>query len=339
MSPAAAVTELPPIAEPAVMIVITTSVFVPLENVSLEPAVKLISPAAVVVTTNVRLKTWTVWDTPSFVSVFNVLIVSFLNFLRRRFFSWSRSWFLFLTIGTEVCEVWTTGLIVKFVLEPISVTLVDKSALPAPAPGIVIKSPTFKSLVNVVLKPVTWVFAAGVPLPDWLTVTVPPSVRLELNTKFAVKSWPVFGEFINTDFTSSKFLDVIAETVTAALLEFITNWLALLEVVCEDEISSSPTLKLPDTVINWIKLLTALWIKPVAPEVLPVIFEPCATDEEPLKFALIWIVVNIRISKRYKLNSASLSVAFDNVAFDELPEECSNARARATPICAFAAVL
>ena len=48
--------------------------------------------------------------------------------------------------------------------------------------------------------------------------------------------------------------------------------------------------------------------------------------------------MNIRISKRYKLNSESLSAAFDNVSFEELPEECSNPLALATPICAFAAV-
>ena len=44
ISPADAVFELPPIAEPAVITVTTQSVFDFAENVSLEPAVKLISP-------------------------------------------------------------------------------------------------------------------------------------------------------------------------------------------------------------------------------------------------------------------------------------------------------
>ena len=205
-------------------------------------------------------------------------------------------------------------------------TLEVKSAPPEPAPGTVIKSPTLRSSRNVVLKPVTFALEPFIE-------TLPPRVRVELNTKSPVKSEVVFGEFMNTDFTSSKFLDVIAETVTALLLEFIINWLALLEVVCEDEISSSPTLKLPDTVINWIKLLTALWIKPVAPEVAPVIFEPCATDGAPLKFALIWICVNIRISKRYKLNSEDVTEELASALTPEpsLPDACSNARALAIP--------
>ena len=104
---------------------------------------------------------------------------------------------------------------VKDVLVAIAVTLVVKSTPPEPAPGIVIKSPTFKSNVNVVLKPFNVVVAELE-----LIVQLPPSVREVSNTKSAVKSAPVFGEFIKNDFTSSKFLDVIAAIVTAALLEF-----------------------------------------------------------------------------------------------------------------------
>ena len=95
-------------------------------------------------------------------------------------------------------------------------TLEVKSAPPEPAPGTVIKSPTLRSSRNVVLKPVTFALEPFIE-------TLPPRVRVELNTKSPVKSEVVFGEFMNTDFTSSKFLDVIAETVTALLLEFIIN--------------------------------------------------------------------------------------------------------------------
>ena len=208
--------ELPPIAEPAVIIVITQSVFDFAEKVSLEPAVKLISPDDVVVTTNCCLNVTVVCGVPVFASVFKVLIVFFLSFLRRRFFCWSRRVFLNLTICTEVTAVAELLASVKEVLDAIAFTLAVKS-LPEPAaPGTVTKSPTFKSAVNVVLKPVT------VALEPFIE-TLPPSVRDVSNTKSAVKSAPVLGEFINNDLTSSKFLVVMAETVTAAPPEFSIN--------------------------------------------------------------------------------------------------------------------
>ena len=99
---------------------------------------------------------------------------------------------------------------------------------------------------------------------------------MELRTRSPVKSAVVFGEFMNTDFTSSKFLVVIAEIVRTTLLESSSLWFACAEVGCEDEISSSPTLKLPDTVISCRVLLEVapLCKKPVAPDVAPVIFAP-----------------------------------------------------------------
>ena len=104
------------------------------------------------------------------------------------------------------------------------------------------------------------------------------------------------------------------------------------KTVCEDELRFSPTLKLPATVIRLTKLLTALCTNPVAPEVAPVIFEPVATPVGlPAKFALSWIVVNIRISNRPILNIASESALFDNVSFVVFPEMCSKTRALATP--------
>ena len=250
MSPAAAVFELPPIAEPAVIIEITQSVFDFAEKVSLEPAVKLISPDDVVVTTNCCLNVTVVCGAPEFASVFNVLITFFLNFLRRTFFCWSRRVFLNLTNCTDVTAVaefkFDEPLPLSSVIEvlvAIALTLPVKSAPPAPAPGTVTKSPTFRSSVNVVLNPVT-------VLLEPFMETLPLRVKDVSNTKFAVKSAPETGEFINNDLTSSKFLDVIAETVSSLLLASSIILLALLEVVCADEISFSPTLKLPDTVIN-----------------------------------------------------------------------------------------
>ena len=297
-------------------------------NDSFEPVVKLISPDEVVVTTNCFLNVNDVCDTPEFASVFNVLILFFLSFLRSKFFCWSRSWFLNLIIWTDVTAVAELLASVKEVLDAIALTLAVKSLPEPPAPGTVTKSPTFRSRRNVVLKPVTVAFEPFIE-------TLPPRVSVELNTVSAVKSAPVFGEFMNTDFTSSKFLVVIAATVTAALLEFSINWLALLLTVCDDEIRFSPTINVPDTVIKSTKLLTALWTNPVAPDVAPVICEPAATPVGlPAKFALSWIVVNIRISKRYKLNcelvTEELASAFTPAA--SLPDACSNPRALATPI-------
>ena len=168
--------------------------------------------------------------------------------------------------------------------------------------------------------------------------TLPPKVRVVSNTKSALKSAPVFGEFMNSDFTSSKFLDVIVAIERTTLLVSSKYWFACAEVGCAEEIRFSPTLKLPDTVINsnLLSEVTPLKRKPVAPDVAPVIFAPWVTcavvpglPVPPVRV----MVVNIRTSNSPMLKIASESAALDNLSFVVLPEECSNTRALATPTC------
>ena len=123
-------------------------------------------------------------------SVLRVLIVSFLSFLKSRFFCWSRSLFLFLIIITSL-----TAVLELATEEPSPVSNVSEvslailrtlafNGLPLPAAFCTeTKSPSFKSSVNVVLNPVTVLELLAIE-------TVPPSVKDVSNTKSAVNLLP-----------------------------------------------------------------------------------------------------------------------------------------------------
>ena len=178
--------------------------------------------------------------------------------------------------------------------------------------------------MNEVLNPVTVLELLAIE-------TVPPSVRDVSNTKSAVNLLPAVDWFMNTDFTSSKFLTDCELRVNAEP-PVSNNWLALLLVACAEEIRFSPVLKLPVVVIKLIVLPLALWINPVAPDVAPVIFAPAGVALWPLVGVPLTVsTVNIRISNKYKLNWASVPDAFANTVDEAWPDACSNALALATP--------
>ena len=90
----------------------------------------------------------------------------------------------------------------------------------------------------------------------------------------------------------------------------------------------SPVTNEPVTVVRTIVFpVVSDWMKPVAPEVTPVTFEPVLVPAEGV--ADIVSFVNIRMSKRYNLYSASAVITStpEPVSF----AECSNALTRASP--------
>ena len=126
-----------------------------------------------------------------------------------------------------------------------------------------------------------------------------------VNSISAVKSWPLSASSINICLVSENAFVVTKVTVKSVLPEFSISPLVSAE---SDAINFSPELNWPTTFVKRTLWPSALLVsisksKPVAPEVLPVIFTPveCVAVNNGLGVSLKVKTVNVRMSNKCAL--------------------------------------